>query len=138
MLIINGNYHESENIDKSEVFNIEDDKNKVIVKVLLNIFNFVISPLIYLSFYLLIKIILIKTKFSFEKMLLLLCVFCEYFYVNTANKIEQTKFIIFISLLIEITIRKLYKISKKHPPKPYTTDTSEEIYFCVDYKWKLP
>ena len=133
VLIINGNYHESENIDKSEVFNIEDDKNKVIVKVLLNIFNFVISPLIYLSFYLLIKIILIKTKFSFEKMLLLLCVFCEYFYVNTANKIEQTKFIIFISLLIEITIRKLYKISKKHPPKPYTTDTSEEIYSFFDY-----
>ena len=136
VLIINGNYHENENIEKSaryEVFNIEDDKNKVIVKVLMNIFNFVISPLIYLSFYLLIKLIFIKTKYSFEKFLLSLCVFFEYFDINKTNKITQINFIVFISLLIEIAIRKLYKISKNHPPKPFTTNTSEEIYSFFDY-----
>lgn len=137
VLIINGNYHENESNDKNvfnEVFNIDDDKNKVIVKVLLNIFHFVISPLVYLSLYLLIKVILIKTKYSFEKLLMLLCIFLELFYVNQSdNKMYQINFILFISSLIEIKIRTIYKITKNHPPRPYTTNTSEEIYFFFDY-----
>lgn len=121
ILIINGNNSENEferdSTMKNEVFIIDDKKNKIIIDILFKMLFKVIKPLIFLAFYLMLKIILIKTTFTVEKLLILLSSFFEIwliYYGKNEIRYSSYNFLCIILLVLIIKGKNLYKIGKRY------------------------
>ena len=140
ILIINGNNYENElerdNILKNEVFNIDDKKNKIIIDILFKMLFKVITPLIFLGFYLMMKIILIKTIFTIEKLLILMSSLFEIWLIYFGKKEIQYSnynFLFIILMVLIIKGKNLYKIGKRYQYNPVNlTSTGEELSSFFD------